>query len=495
MITSQALFVYLSDKIWEPVYKLFAHNATHYFDVCGPEFLRKQQEQIKHLQQVATTCQNHEQARHVEQMIQQVRQQDVLSFILNELQSKFQSFFTQQDNDFFENLDWLIQQVHAQFTSSSHTLDMLLTDLLHIYALDYFQVYHDSATSSLLLKQLDKEFKMTSSNFIRALFMSLSRLAFFRTELFDYSVENSLKIKHIAMFKKSADESIRQSFFQCLPWGQLHTLASSRERESKQQLDLVSIPSVHSHIHPVHPVPPVPTNDIPPPTFPTNSSSSLTLPPFSPMLSFLPSPPTSTATIPTTNTTNNDKQEADSWKQQFLKLQSESDKVLRLLQEKNTQESKWKQQFDLLQQQVSQLKQQAVSVPVPVPVLPVQVPKIPPPPVSSISWNASNSKSSLGSSASNSKSFIPQYSMVQMQEEEDELLPQDEVQEEEEEEEEEDKKRNPQDDKESTPEYDSNLNEMVAQLRKEEESVFQQIQAQNESDQVGEQSTNHVVVE
>ena len=115
MSLNQGIFSYLSDKIWEPVYKLFSLVTTRYFDICGPEFLKRQE-------------------------AKQECGENALAYILNELQSKFQAFFLQQDIDFQKNVEYLIQQILPQFSSPGE-LDVLLNSLVGLHAKEYFKIY------------------------------------------------------------------------------------------------------------------------------------------------------------------------------------------------------------------------------------------------------------------------------------------------------------------------------------------------------------------
>lgn len=94
-----------------------------------------------------------------------------------------------------------------------------------------------------------------------------------------------------------------------------------------------------------------------PPLFQVLEPSLSSLPPFSPSVSF-PSP------LPFAKDHKDvlleqTKQEADSWRQEFNKLQLESEgKMRRFVQDKNSQETRWRQQFEGLNQQIALLQQE-----------------------------------------------------------------------------------------------------------------------------------------
>ena len=195
----KGIFCYLSDKVWEPVYKLFALVTTHYFDVCGPEFLKKSEG----------------------------NPQNALTYILNELQSKFQAFFLQQDNDFQKNVDYLTQQIMSQFEYQLE-INFLLNDLVGIYAKEYFTTFYNETEAIQLTNQLAKQYHLSHLVFIQHLFITVSRSAFFKTHLFDYSVNEHKRSQNLNNFKILIEKSVEKSFFQCFPWNLIHSIQSNR---------------------------------------------------------------------------------------------------------------------------------------------------------------------------------------------------------------------------------------------------------------------------
>ena len=190
---NEALFSYLAVKVWEPVYKVFAYAATTYFKTCGPEAIKRQQEKIIEVQQFAQYVQQNRSSlssdqqkqaeQKVEHMMQKIKEINPVTFILNELQSHFQSFFRQQDGDFQDTVNWLLQLMVAEFPSQTQ-LESLLNDLVFAHAIEYLRLFHPHDSALLLAKQLQHQFFLDGQSFARTLLIAGFQSCFFSDRTF-----------------------------------------------------------------------------------------------------------------------------------------------------------------------------------------------------------------------------------------------------------------------------------------------------------------------
>lgn len=266
----KSMLLYLSDRMWEPVYQLCSRIATRYFDVCGQEFLLKQQDEVQHCQAMIRQCQtttlpnSAEQIAQWEQQIENVLRRNVVTFILNELQSKFQSYFSKTEipTDFEDNLRYLIAQITLQFPSAQF-LENQLNDLVHLHVVDYLALFHKHQTALDLARKLP--FRLTTSYFLQGLLVAVSRSVYFQTELFDCSADQSTKIRNVALFRRLLHKCLVGCVSTCLPWDWMHSVARSIQSSTlTSTLTSTSlVPSIGS--------PPRLESMLPPPVFPSHS--------------------------------------------------------------------------------------------------------------------------------------------------------------------------------------------------------------------------------